>query len=77
VAWSDAKNTSPRGVNSIVAVPAGLVTSGGGGSVVLAEVTYDYSSPTGQLIYGSIPLSDKFYLHPRRALQIARSANNC
>jgi Flp pilus assembly protein TadG len=77
VAWSDAKNTSPRGVNSIVAVPAGLVPSGGGGSVVLAEVVYNYSSPAGHLIYGTIPLTDKFWLHPRRAPQIARSANNC
>ena len=77
VAWSDGKNTSPRGVNSIVSIPAGLVATGSGGSVVLAEVTYQYSSPAGHLIYGSIPLTDKFYLHPRRAPQIARSVNNC
>jgi Flp pilus assembly protein TadG len=75
VAWSDASNTSPRAVGSVVSVPAGLV--GLGGSVVLAEVTYNYSSPTGHLIYGSVPLTDKFYLHPRRIQQIARSPNNC
>ena len=38
VAWSDAQNTSPRAVNSVVSVPAGLVAVGG--SVVLAEVSY-------------------------------------
>src|SRR5262249_4848085 len=52
VAWSDAQNTSPRSVNSTVAIPTGLVTSGSGGSVILAEVTYYYTSPAGQLIYG-------------------------
>lgn len=75
VAWSDASNTSPRAVGSVVSVPAGLVAVGG--SVVLAEVTYNYSSPTGHLIYGTVPLTDKFYLHPRRIQQIARSPNNC
>ena len=75
VAWSDAQNTSPRAVNSVVSVPAGLVAVGG--SVVLAEVTYNYSSPTGHLIYGSVPLSDKFYLHPRRTAQIARTVSVC
>src|SRR5258706_1363201 len=73
VAWSDAQNAGPRAVNSIVAVPAGLV--GPGGSVVLAEVVYNYSSPAGHLIVGSIPLTDKFYLHPRRTQQIARTVN--
>ena len=75
VAWSDASNASPRAVGSVVGIPAGLV--GVGGSVVLAEVTYSYSSPTGHLIIGVVPLSDKFYLHPRRIAQIARSPNNC
>jgi Flp pilus assembly protein TadG len=77
VAWSDAQNTTPRVVNSTVSIPSGLVTKGSGGSVIFAEVTYNYSSPAGYLIYGTIPLSDQFYLHPRRAAQIARSANNC
>jgi hypothetical protein len=75
VAWSDASNTSPRAIGSAVSIPAGLVAVGG--SVVLAEVTYNYSSPTGHLIYGTVPLTDKFYLHPRRIQQIARSPNNC
>ena len=75
VAWSDASNTSPRAVGSAVSVPAGLVAANG--SVVLAEVVYNYSSPAGHLIIGSIPLTDKFYLHPRRIAKIARSVNNC
>jgi hypothetical protein len=73
VAWSSAKNTTARSVNSIVTVPTGLVTSGGGGSIILAEVTYSYTSPAGHLIYGTLTMSDKFYLRPRQTAQIART----
>ena len=75
VAWSDAHNGSPRTGNSIVPIPSGLVTTGG--SVIFAEVTYYYSSPTGKLIYGSIPLQDKFYMRPRRVAQVARTSTTC
>jgi hypothetical protein len=29
------------------------------------------------MIYGTITLSDKFYLHPRRTSQITRTATTC
>ncbi len=74
VAWSSGYNTSPRGLNSTVTIPAGLVTSGGGQSVIFAEVTYYYTSPTGQLFHGAREFSDKFYLHPRRTAQISRTS---
>jgi Flp pilus assembly protein TadG len=77
VAWSDAQNGSARAVGSAVTIPSGLITSGSGGSIILSEVTYNYSSPTGHLIYGSVPLSDKFYLHPRRTAQIPRTTTTC
>jgi Flp pilus assembly protein TadG len=77
VAWSDAINTTPRAVGSIVPIPAGLVIDKSGGSVIFTEVTYNYSSPAGYLIYGVWPLQDKFYLRPRRTAQITRSANGC
>ncbi len=73
VAWSSAQNATARSVNSVVTVPTGLVTSGGGGSVIFAEVTYNYSSPAGHLIYGTITMSDKFYLRPRQTAQISRT----
>jgi Flp pilus assembly protein TadG len=72
VAWSDAQNAPARIVGSNVTIPAGLITSGSGGSVILAEVTYPYSSPAGKLIYGTITLSDTFYVKPRRVAKIAR-----
>jgi Flp pilus assembly protein TadG len=73
VAWSDAQNTTPRAPNSSVTLPAGL-TLASGGSVVLAEVTYDYSSPAGHMLYGSIQMSDQFFMHPRRTAQINRTS---
>ncbi len=73
VAWSDAQNTPARTVNSIVTIPTGLVTSGSGGSVIFAEITYNYSSPAGHLIYGALPMTDKFYEKPRQVAQVART----
>jgi len=77
VGWSDAQNGTPRAVGSVVTIPTGLVTSGSGGSVILAEVTYNYTSPAGQLIYGTVPMNDTFYEHPRRVPQITRTTSTC
>ena len=70
VEWSDAQNATPRSVNSTVSVPTGVVASGG--SVVYAEVSHEYSSATGKVIYGTIELTDEFYVRPRRATKVAR-----
>lgn len=77
VEWSDAMNGTPRTVGSFVTIPSGLVTSGSGNSVILAEVTYNYSSPAGQLIYGTLPMSGKFYMHPRRTTTVTRTTSTC
>jgi Flp pilus assembly protein TadG len=71
VAWSDAKNTSPRGQGSTVQLPDGLTEPGS--SVILAEVSYTYTSPFTQFLTGGIELKDRFYLRPRRVLQVSRS----
>ncbi len=73
VAWSDAQNTTARTVNSTVTIPTGLVTSGSGGSVIMAEVTYGYTSPAGHLIVGTLTMKDKFYEKPRQVAQITRT----
>jgi Flp pilus assembly protein TadG len=70
VAWSDAQNTAARAVNSAVTVPAGIVTAGG--SVILAEVTYPYTSPVSDFIVGSINLTSTFYERPRRSATVTR-----
>ena len=70
VAWSDAQNMSPRVVNSSVTIPAGLVTTGG--SVIMSEVEYTYNSPAPHFFPASVPMSDTYYLHPRKVEQIGR-----
>jgi len=45
---------------------------GGPGSVILAQVTYGYASPTTQVIQKSIPMNAIFYSKPRRVAQIAQ-----
>ncbi len=53
VAWSNAQNATARIVGSTMSVPTGLVVSGSGGSVILAEISYAYASPTTQVLTGT------------------------
>lgn len=71
VAWSDAKNGTARTVGATVSVPSGLITTGG--SVVFAEVTYNYSTPSAYLVKIPVTMTNNFYSHPRRVAQIART----
>jgi hypothetical protein len=75
VAWSDAQGTSARGVGTFVTIPTGLITSGSGDSVIMAEVTYTYTSAVGQTIYGNLNFTDVFYSHPRQTQTVTRSAS--
>ena len=75
VAWSDAHNADPRTVGEIVDIPSGLVTSGGSGSVIMAEVSYVYTSPAGHLFDTSVTFRDTFYLQPRKVTQITRTTS--
>jgi hypothetical protein len=77
VAWSDAQNGTARTVGSTVSIPTGLVTSGSGNSVIFAEVTYNYTSPAGELIYGTLQMTDSFYTHPRRTKTVTRTTTTC
>jgi hypothetical protein len=72
VAWSETQGGTKRTVGAVVGVPAGLVAAGA--SVILAEVHYTYTSPAGELIYGSIPLSETFYQKPRKVAAVTRSS---
>lgn len=73
VAWSNAQNATARTVGSTVAVPAGLIVSGSGGSVILAEISYAYSSPTTQVLTGAVTMTGSFYAKPRRSLTVTHS----
>jgi hypothetical protein len=47
------------------------------GSVIVAEVAYNYASPTTQTIVGSINMTNNFYTKPRRIAQIATPTGGC
>jgi Flp pilus assembly protein TadG len=73
VAWSEAQNTAKRAQGSTVAVPAGLIVSGSGGSVILAEISYPYTPPTLVVLTGPLNMTDSFYSKPRRSLTVTHS----
>lgn len=70
VAWSDASSGSAHTVGETMTVPSGLIPSGG--SVILAEVSYSYSSPTSKIITGPITMNRSAYSAPRQVAQIPR-----
>lgn len=74
VAWSDAFNIEPYTPNATITVPTGLVPSPG--SVIVAEVEYDYQSQVGFILSTSRTVKDVFYLRPRRVTSIPRVKDN-
>jgi Flp pilus assembly protein TadG len=70
VAWSAAQNATARTVGTSVAVPTGVVSSGG--SVIFGEVTYSYTSLANQYIIGTINMTSSFYSKPRRSATVTR-----
>lgn len=70
VDWSDGHNAPARPAGSTVDVPRDLVLDGG--SVIIAEVRYVYTSVLGEYLTGGIEMRDTFYARPRRTLVVAR-----
>jgi Flp pilus assembly protein TadG len=68
VDWSQANAGQGHTKGAPMTVPAGLITTGG--SVIVAEVTYNYTTPTQLLVSLPIAMSNTFYSHPRRVPQI-------
>jgi Flp pilus assembly protein TadG len=52
-----------------VTVPTGVISPGG--SAILVNVSYNYTSPIGQFIFGTIAMSDSFYAHPRQSVKVS------
>ena len=71
VAWSDASNGTAHTVGAAMTVPSGLIPTGG--SVILAEVTYSYQSPSSVIITGPITMTRSSYALPRLSTQVARA----
>ena len=72
VQWSDAQNATARTVGATVAIPSGVMTSGG--TVIMAEVVYPYTSPVTDYLTGTTNMSEVFYERPRRTSGITRSS---
>ena len=48
------------------------------GSVIMAEVAYNYSSPTTQVVTNAINMTNVWYTKPRRVAQIpAPTGGSC
>jgi Flp pilus assembly protein TadG len=69
VAWSCAKNTTARSTGTTVTLPSGLMTTNG--SVIMSEITYNYTSPTTKVITGPLSMTNSFYTKPRRVAAIS------
>lgn len=69
--WSDAYNGGAGTAGAPFTLPDGIIEPMG--SVIVASVSYSYSSPVAQFLTGSpVTLDELFYLRPRRTSQIAR-----
>ncbi|HEY2071102.1 MAG TPA: TadE/TadG family type IV pilus assembly protein [Rhizomicrobium sp.] len=79
VAWSKAQNGTPLATNSAVVVPTGLMSAStcarGACSVILAQVSYAYSSPLGKIIVGTNNMTDYFYARPRKSATVTYSGS--
>lgn len=81
VAWtctqsgSGTLTPSSRAVNSTVTLPQPLMTDGG--SVIIAEIAYQYASPTTKVMAASINFTNNFYTKPRRVAQIPAPTGGC
>jgi Flp pilus assembly protein TadG len=59
----------PQGATgTTVTLPQALMTTNG--SVLIAEVAYNYTSPTTKIITGPMNMTNSFWTKPRRVLQI-------
>lgn len=73
VAWSRAQNGTPLSQGSVVAPPAGVMSTTDGAGAILVSVSYSYSPAWG--FFGSIPMNVSFYSRPRQSLSVA--CNGC
>ncbi|HEY3637938.1 MAG TPA: TadE/TadG family type IV pilus assembly protein [Rhizomicrobium sp.] len=64
VDWSVPYNGgTPLQPNTQMTVPTGVISAGG--SAIYVQVSYNYLSPIGNFIIGTINMSDTFYARPR------------
>jgi len=76
VVWSDEcgdLSGNALAPDDTVVIPANLIPSGG--TLIMAEIEYPFTSPIGFFFENSKTLSDTFYLRPRRVDSITRDSS--
>lgn len=75
-AGSGTLTPTTRSQGDTVTLPQAIMPTNG--SVIMAEVAYQYASPTSQMIAGSLNMTNVWYTRPRRVLQITGpTSSNC
>lgn len=74
VAWSDGCNLGAYAVDQEITIPANLIPEDG--TLIMAEIEYDYNSNIGYFFSSAKELSDTFYLRPRRVDEITRDRSD-
>ena len=72
VAWSDTLNGTPRGVDTVVPLPAALKIPNS--QVIWSEVRYNYEPAIGYVVTGALNLFDQIYMRPRLSEKVLRPA---
>ena len=79
--WSCPFQGAPTYVGPIGAsIPAGLLENpptGGTSCVVMSEVKYQFTPTIGQFLTSGVPLTEKFYLKPRKSTCVALTVPSC
>jgi Flp pilus assembly protein TadG len=70
VTWSDSLNGTKRPVGQAITLPTQLAGQANI-SLILGEVSYNYTPNLGYNIVGTVGISDSYYLFPRNSAAIA------
>jgi Flp pilus assembly protein TadG len=76
VAWSCTQGGTKLATNSNWTLPnSSLITAGGGGSVILTQISYNYSATMSQIFVGNVTWTNTFYTKPRNVAKITGPAS--
>lgn len=73
VDWSKGRNMAARNAGDTVAVEPGVLPTSG--SVIMAEITYNYQTVLGFFLKDGLVLHETFFLRPRMSDTVAWSSN--
>ncbi|MBB4197431.1 hypothetical protein CCR94_12530 [Rhodoblastus sphagnicola] len=68
VTWNQALNTTGLTNGAVVALPAGMAQANT--SLIYARVVYAYTPLDGKTMFGTIPISNTFYMPPRTSATV-------